>query len=556
MSQPASPGTSGRFVQHRVTANAEFDPAEGHPNRRAVLWVANLSLVLVVVAVSSLNVAIPSLIRDLDPSPTALLWIVDIYPLVFAGFLLPAGALGDRFGRRRALLFGLIVFGSGTLLASLAGGPTPLIACRAVMGLGAAFVMPSTLSVITSVFPPRERAKAIAAWAGFAGAGGALGPLLSGLMLESYTWHSVFLINAPIVLVAFAAVTVVVPESRDPDGTPLDPGGALLSMGALGLLLFGIIQGPEHGWVDPLVVGSTAAGLVVGGLFVAYEARATHPMLDPSFFRIRAFSVSAVTITSGFFAMFGMFFILSQYFQFVLGYSPLHAGIAQLPAAVVMVILSPRSPVVVQRLGVRRTVFSGMLFIIAGLLAFAQVGPTTPYLLAMAGLVLMATGMALTMPATTAGLVGSLPPSKAGVGSAVNDTTREVGGALGIAVMGSVLTSVYRSSLELPAQIPDAAAAAVNRSVGAALEVAKQAPPEFRDQLSLTARSAFADGAASAFSVAAGLMAVVAAFIWFRATDDTAAAAHFHVDPPTEGDPQQVASTPGAANDADGTPST
>lgn len=534
----------------RVETDAEFDPMVGHPHRRRVLWVANLSLVLVVVAVSSLNVAIPSLIRDLNPSPSALLWIVDIYPLVFAGFLLTAGALGDRFGRRRALLFGLVVFGAATLAASLAATPAPLIVCRGIMGFGAAFVMPSTLSVITSVFPPRERAKAIASWAGFAGAGGALGPLLSGVVLQAYSWHAVFLISFPIVAVALVAVVLVVPESRDPHGTPLDPGGAVLSMLTLGLLLFGIIEGPEHGWASPLVLGTLVGAVVAGTLFVRYELRVEHPMLDPRFFRIRAFSVSALTITAGFFAMFGMFFILSQYFQFVLGYSPLLAGIAQLPSAIVMVVLSPRSPAAVARIGVRKTVFVGMVSMVAGLLVFAQVGPSTPYMVAMVALVLTATGMALTMPSTTAGLVGSLPAGKAGVGSAVNDTTREVGGALGIAVMGSVLTSVYRESLSLPAQLPAAAADAARRSIGAALEVAGRAPGALGDPLAQGARASFAQGASTAFYVAAAVMGLVAVFIWFRATDDTAAAAGFH------DRAQQVAVPPGASKDVTGAPLT
>ena len=273
-------------------------------------------------------------------------------------------------------------------------------------------------------------------------------------------------------------------------------------------------------------------------------------MLGPGFFRIRAFSVSALTITAGFFAMFGMFFILSQYFQFVLGYSPLLAGIAQLPSAIVMVVLSPRSPAAVARIGVRKTVFVGMVSMVAGLLVFAQVGPSTPYMVAMVALVLTATGMALTMPSTTAGLVGSLPAGKAGVGSAVNDTTREVGGALGIAVMGSVLTSVYRESLSLPAQLPAAAADAARRSIGAALEVAGRAPGALGDPLAQGARASFAQGASTAFYVAAAVMGLVAVFIWFRATDDTAAAAGFH------DRAQQVAVPPGASKDVTGAPLT
>ena len=411
---------------------------EGHPRRQLILGILCLCLVLIVVSVSSLNVALPTIVRELEPSQSQQLWILDAYALVFAGLLLPAGALGDRFGRKGALLAGLSVFGLAAIVAAFSDAPNQLIALRAVMGAGAALVMPATLSIITVVFPPDERAKAIAIWSGFAGAGGAIGPITSGILLEYFWWGSVFFVNVPIVVLAFAAIAWIVPTSKDDEDRPLDPVGAILSVAGLFALLYGIIEGPEFGWTDPLVVlaFAGAAASLVG--FVVYELRARHPMLDPRFFAIPRFGFGSLTITVAFLVMFGMFFLITLYLQFVQGYSALGAGIRTLPFAVTMIAVSPRSPDLAARFGARNVVSAGLAIQALGFVVVSFAQPDTSYALIAVGLVLMAGGMGLLMPPSTEAIVSSLPQSKAGVASAVNDTTREVGGAIGIALLGTI----------------------------------------------------------------------------------------------------------------------
>ena len=306
---------------------------EVHERRWFLLGVLCLSLVMIVMAVSSLNVALPTLQSDLDTSATMLQWIVDAYALVFAGLLLTAGALGDRFGRKGALLVGLGIFGFGSLISGFAGSAEIVIVGRAVQGAGAALVMPATLSLITAIFPPHERQRAIAIWVGFAGAGGALGPIVSGFLLEHFSWGSAFLVNVPIVALTALAIAVYSPRSRDDAATPLDPRGAVLSLVGLAALLFGIIEGPERGWSDGLVVGAFAVALVFIVGFIRWQRVAPHPMLPLTFFSDRRFSVGSAVVTTSFFIMFGFFFLFSLYLQFARGYSPLEAGLATLPMA-------------------------------------------------------------------------------------------------------------------------------------------------------------------------------------------------------------------------------
>lgn len=505
-----------------------WDPMVGHPDRRRILAVCCLCLVLVVIAVSSLNVAIPTILEDLQPSSTQLLWIIDSYALVFAGLLLLAGAIGDRFGRRGALLGGLVVFGSAAVAASQAGTPEALIATRAVMGIGAAFVMPATLSIVTSVFPPQERPKAIATWAGFAGAGSALGPLLGGFTVEHFGWSSVFLVNVPFVLLAIALIARFVPTSRDVEERRLDVVGAAFSVVALCALLFGIIQGPEEGWGSPVVVGSFALAVVVGVVFVLWELRVDEPMLDPRFFRIPAFRAGSGVITSVFFGMFGMFFMLTQYLQFVKGYSPLVAGVATAPSAITMLIIAPRSPKLVNRFGSRRVVVTGMVLIATAFVIYSLLSPSTTYLAVAAALVVGATGMALSMAPASTAIVSSLPLSKAGVASAVNDVTREVGGALGIAVLGTILTSRFTSLMDarLPAEVPEQARVGARSSINAAIVISEKLPAPF-DRLMLDgARSAFTDAFNTAFVVSAVLLFVMAIVAARSVPDSREAAAH------------------------------
>jgi EmrB/QacA subfamily drug resistance transporter len=492
-------------------------PQEGHPKRWLILAVMCLSLVLVVAGVSSLNLALPSIRDALQPSNTELLWIVAAYGLVFAGLLLPSGAIGDRFGRRRALLTGLTLFTVGALLATRAGGPLALIASRSVMGIGAALIMPATLSIITVVFSRGDRGKAIATWAGFAGAGGALGVIAGGLLLQVFWWGSVFFINVPLALLALVAVFRIVPESKESKVKPLDPVGSLLSMAGLGVLLYAIIQGPESGWGSTVVLGGFAFAAVALSLFLWWELRTPHPMLNPRYFRNRRFSLGSLTISAAFLVMFGFFFALTLFFQFAQGHSPLAAAVRALPFAGTMILVAPRSAGWAHRHGQRKMVTLGLLTAATGLVAFGFITVSTHYGLIALPIMAMASGLAMLMPPSTEAIVSSLPQDQAGVGSAVNDTTREVGGALGIALLGSLLSSGYRSGLGealqgLPAQAADLA----RDSVGAALAVARQIGGDAGAQLAQAARNAYVDGLRLAVWAGALILALTAAVIWWR----------------------------------------
>jgi EmrB/QacA subfamily drug resistance transporter len=492
------------------------DAASTHERRWAVLWVMNLSLVIVVAGNSSLNVALPSIVRDLDATSSQLQWMVDAYALVFAGLLLPMGALGDRFGRKGMLQLGLAIFAGGALLAVFSTAPWHLIATRSLMGVGAAMIMPATLSIITNVFPPQERSKAIAIWAGFAGAGAAIGPVLSGFLLEHFWFGAVFLINVPIVALAMVSGALLVPTSRDPRQRRLDPVGGLLSMLALLALLYAIIEGPDAGWTSVETLGLFAASLVLGVAFVRWELRTDEPMLPMEQFADRRFSMGTGTIGLTFFAMFGTFFVATQYLQFVLAYSPLEAGLATLPMAAMMIIIAPRSAGLAERFGRDKVMAIGLTTVAAGLFSLSFLTADSPYLQLAAGFVLLGAGMSLTTAPATGAVMESMPLAKAGVGSAVNDTAREVGGALGVAILGSILSSGYRSNLDLDlSQAPPEAAAAIEEGVGSALGVAQSAPvPDgVAQQITEAARTAFTDAMAPVFWSAAGVALLTALLV-------------------------------------------
>ncbi|MEZ5279296.1 MAG: MFS transporter [Acidimicrobiales bacterium] len=487
---------------------------EGHPRRQLILAIQCLCLVLIVASVSSLNVAIPTIVRELEPTSTEQLWILDSYALVFAGLLLFAGALGDRYGRKPALLLGLTIFGGASTVAAWSNAPEQVIAFRAIMGIGAALIMPATLSTIAVVFPPSERAKAIAVWAGVAGAGGAIGPLGSGLLLERFWWGSVFFVATPIALLAGIAIAAIVPNSRDTRKRPLDFVGAFLSIVGLTGLVFGIIEGPEKGWSAGITLGGFAVGALGLVGFVIWELKRPEPMLDPRLFLIPRFGLGALTITAAFFSMFGMFFVMTLYLQFVLGYSPLGAAARLLPFSVIMVLLAPRSPQLTARFGTRNVVAAGFVIQATGFALTQLLQPDSPYPMIILVIAPMAAGMALLMPPTTNAIVTSLPPDKAGVASAVNDTTREVGGAIGIALLGTLMTSGYQSSLgsatdTLPAQLAEIA----RDSIGGAAQVASMIGGADAANLIRVANSAFVDGMHQAFFVATAVAVVLAGVI-------------------------------------------
>jgi len=481
-----------------------------------LLGIMCLSLVMVVMSVAGLNVAIPSLQTDLTATASELQWIIDAYALVFAALLLPAGALGDRFGRKRALLFGLVIFAVGSVVGGIATAAPQIIGGRVINGIGAAFIMPATLSLITTIFPPEERSKAIAMWAGFAGAGGALGPIVSGGLLEAFWWGSAFLVNVPIVLAVIVAVVIFSPTSKDPDATPLDPIGSLLSLVGLASLVFGIIEGPERGWSHSSVTVAFALAVVTLAGFVAWERRSTHPMLPLTFFRDRRMSVGSGVVTVAFFVMFGLFFLFSFYLQFVRDYSPLSAGLATLPLAVALVAVAPRSAALAAHLGSGRVMATGFLFIAAGFGVLSFIGRTTPYPVLVVALVLLGVGMSLTAAPATGSIMSAVPHAKAGVGSAVNDTTREVGGALGIAVLGSISSAVYRSSVDLDSlSLPPPIREAAEESVGAATFIARELPAGGK-VLAARAGDAFTHAFNTTSRVAAG-MALAAALVVVKA---------------------------------------
>ena len=419
----------------------------GHPRRRQILLVLCLSLLVVVIDNTILNTALPTLARVLHAGTSSLQWITDAYTLCFAALLIPAGALGDRFGRRISLLGGLAVFALGSVGAAVSAGTGTLIVARVVMGLGATFVMPATLSILNAVFPPKERPQAIAAWSAVAGVGIVIGPTLGGLLLTHFWWGSVFLINVPLVVLAIAGVLLTVPETAEPGGHRLDILGTLLVAGSLIGIVDAIIEAPARGWTAPVTLVEAVGGLAALGVFAWWELRAAHPLIDLRIFASRAFSAAAASVTVIFFALFGSLFVLTQYLQLVQGYSPLSAGVRALPFALAMGVASPLSPILAKRLGNRIIIPAGMALMGLGLLDLSTAGVHTSYPPLALAVAIMGAGMGLVMAPASTIIMTTVPGHQAGAGSAINDTIREVGGALGIALIGSLSAAVYRSRL-------------------------------------------------------------------------------------------------------------
>ena len=512
-----------------LTRTGSGEEHQAHTRRWLVLGVMCLSLLLIVMDNTIVNVALPTLQRDLDASTTQLQWVVDAYILVFAGLLLTMGSLGDRFGRRGALAIGLAVMGTASILSSFANSADQLIATRALMGVGGAMIMPATLSIITNVFTDRrERAQAIAIWSATAGAAVAIGPVTGGWLLEHFWWGSVFLVNVPVVVVALVLGQLFVPTSRDPSAPPIDVPGALLSIAGLVVLVWAIIEGPG-GWTDPEILGAFALAAVLLGVFIVWERRARFPMLDMSFFRNPRFSAASGAIMLTFFAMFGSLFLLTQFLQSILGYTPLEAGIRLLPMAGVMLVISPLSAKVVERIGSKIVVATGLTVGALGLVIASRLTAGASYPEVLVALVVLAAGLALVMPPATESIMGSLPLAKAGVGSAVNDTTRQVGGALGVAVLGSVMSSTYGPRVtEAISGLPLSSeqATAIQDQIGAAMRAAAEIGGPAGRTLADVASRGFADGMSTAFVIGAAALVlgatIVALFLPARARDHEA----------------------------------
>ncbi len=433
-------------------------------------------------------------------------WIVDSYVLVFAGLLLTAGSLGDRFGRRRALIGGLVVFGAGSLLSALAGSADALIASRALMGIGGAFIMPTTLSVLTNVFPAEERAKAIGIWAAVAGIGVAVGPITGGALLEHFEWASVFLVNLPVVLIGIAGALWLVPESKDPKHSALDPVGAVLSIAGLSALVWGIIEAGGGSWGDSKVLAALGLGAGLLFLFARWELRSPSPMLDVRLFRNGAFSGASGSIALVFFALFGSIFFLTQYLQGVLDYSAFEAGVRTLPVAGGLVVGGPLSAKLAERVGTRLVVAAGLTIAASGLALLAQVEVGSGYGLVAAAMAVLGIGMGASMAPATESIMSVLPEAHAGVGAAMNDTTRMVGGSLGVAVLGSLLSSGYGAGMERATEgLPAGAADAAQNSIGGASVVAERMGGDAGSALAGAADAAFVSAMGDALMVGAAV---------------------------------------------------
>jgi EmrB/QacA subfamily drug resistance transporter len=491
------------------TARPEF------AHRNAILAVMCLALVMVVAGVSMLANGLPHLAAALGASQSQQQWIVDAYALTLAAFLLPAGALGDRFGRRRALIIGLLVFGSAAALGATAGDASALIACRALMGIGAALIMPGTLSTITSVFPPEERAKAVGIWAGFAGTGGTLGLLASGALLEEFYWGSIFLVTAGLAVAALVGVILVVPSTKSSEHVGLDPTGSVLSALGIGLLVLGIIEGPERGWTSALTLGALVAGVSLIVAFIRFELRSTAPLLDPRLFRRRGFATGSASLFLQFFAMFGFFFVALQFLQLVLGYSALTAAVALLPMSAFILPLSVVAGTLSERYGHKLVGGAGLAVSAVGFGIFATLGTGSGYWPFLAATLVIGAGAALAMTPATNAIVSSLPRAKQGVASAVNDTARELGAAFGVAVLGSAFNTGYRHDIAghlggLPRALADQA----REAPAIAVKIAQG----LRDGSALehAAQQAFTVGMRYAVLLGLGLLLIGALFVWFH----------------------------------------
>jgi EmrB/QacA subfamily drug resistance transporter len=489
-----------------------------------ILAVLCSSVFIIVVDGTIVNVALPTLVRELGATTSQLQWIVDAYVLVFAGLLMAAGSIGDRFGRKGVLMAGLVLFGATSALAAFSGSAGTLIAWRAAMGVGGALIFPATLALLVNVFTvPRERAIAISVWAATSGLAVALGPVSGGLLLRHFWWGSVFLVNVPVILVALALVAWLVPTSRDHTVHRLDPLGTLLSVAGITVLVWAVIEGPKHGWLsgESFAAFALAAALLV--CFVRWERRIDHPMLDVDVFRNMRFTAGSLSVTFAFFALFGFIFMVTQYFQFVRGYNTLEAGVRTVPFALFTGVAAPISAQLAHRLGTKAVVAAGLCAMAIGFAWTTRDLVDTSYWAIVGQMFFMGGGLGLVNAPATESIMGSLPPEKAGVGSAVNDTAREMGGTLGVAIVGSLFASVYSSKLgELLAgsPVPAAALVAAKESVGAGAHVAAVAGRQFGPQAGALVQHAvntsFIDGFHAGSWVSAGvtMLGAVMALRW------------------------------------------
>jgi EmrB/QacA subfamily drug resistance transporter len=492
-----------------------------------------MTVFIIVVDGTIVNVALPTLFRELGANTSQLQWIVDAYVLVFAGLLMAAGSIGDRFGRKGTLQAGLALFALTSFFASQAGSPGQLIVWRAAMGIGGALIFPATLALLVNVFKdPKQRAAAIAVWAATSGLAVALGPVSGGFLLEHFWWGSIFMVNLPIIAVAMVMIWRLVPTSKDSTIHRFDPIGTVMSIAGISLLVWAVIEGPQHGWTSTTSVGAfIAAALLLTG-FIAWERRSDHPMLDVSVFTNMRFTAGSVSVTFAFFALMGFVFMVTQYFQFVRGYSTLGSGVRTVPFAIFTGIAAPMAAKLAERFGTKLIVAAGLTSMAVGFLWVTRDVADTSYWVVVGQMFFMGGGLGLVNAPATEAIMGSLPPDKAGVGSAVNDTARELGSTLGVAIVGSLFASVYASklgSLLSGTAVPASAVTQAKDSVGAAIEVANQAGvqagPAAGQAVKHAVDSAFVDGFHAGSWVAAGVVfaGALIALRWLPRRADAAA---------------------------------
>ncbi|HEX2576281.1 MAG TPA: DHA2 family efflux MFS transporter permease subunit [Aquihabitans sp.] len=550
---PASPGALAGHAPPDPGSAATGSAVITDPRRQRLVLIAMCTaLVAVVGSVSGLNVAQQAMAADLGASQSTLLWIINGYTVALAALLLPLGAIGDRWGRKWLLVGGLVLFSAANLVAAMAASASVVLVARIVAGAGAALIMPVTLSTITSSFPADRKAQAIGIWTGFAGAGGIIGLFASSLIVDELTWPWVFAL--PIALSAIALVLTVasVGNSKEDHAGRFDIGGSVLSALAIGGLVLGIHEGPEKGWTDPLTVAGIVVGVVALLAFVAWERRQEHPLLDVRVFADRSLAAGSVTLVVVFGIMFGLFLVLLQYLQAVLGYSALRSASGLLPMAVMLMGLSSVAPRLAGRFGNRQMLVAGLGTFTAGLVVLAMMASADGgYWSVLPGLVIIGAGLGLSMTPGTTAITGALPEERQGVASALNDTVRELGGALGVALLGSMLNSGYRSGVsDLAGTLPEGAYEPVREGIGRALAVAGDpaTPPDVARDVLATAGEAFVDGWRTSMWFGVALAAGALLYVLLRG-------------PGPEADPggevllvDGSADGPEAAVDADGAP--
>jgi EmrB/QacA subfamily drug resistance transporter len=494
----------------------------GHPRRWAILAVLAVAVFVVSIDSTILNVALPTLGRELDAGTSELQWMVDAYSLVLAGLLMMTGSLSDRYGRKKLLIAGLVVFGIASVAAAFSTRSWELIAARAAMGAGASAFMPGTLSILVHVFSEEERPKAIGIWGAVTALGAVTGPLIGGALLEHFWWGSLYLVNVVVVALAVLGTTALVPESTDPAARPLDALSTVLSVVGIGALVYGVIEQPRYGWSSPRVLTGLVGGVVVMGLFLLRQRTARHPMVDLAVVRNSRFLGSSGTMAVLMFALTGSLFVLTQQFQLVLGYSPLLAGAAILPMAVALMICSPLAPVLSKAVGVRGAVVVALLVLAAGYGVFALFTKDHGYAAMVVAMALVGAGMGLAQPLVNDVLMTAGPPEQSGLLSSMNDTVQEMGSALGVAVVGSVLAARYAATYPLAGPAP------ARHSLDQALQAAKALPHPTAQHTVDAAKTAFAHAFTASEAVCAGvavLGAVLAAVLLPRMVETSEAAA-------------------------------